>query len=78
MKTATIRDAQHHLSKLMEDVERGEEIILTRRGKQVARIVPMEVDRKPVFPDFTNLRKALGTDKIAGPNEVIQQRGGDS
>ncbi len=75
MKTATIREAQHHLSKLMLDVERGEEIILTRRGKQVARISPIEVDRKVAFPDFSELRKQLGTDRINGTNEVIDQRG---
>jgi prevent-host-death family protein len=42
MKTATIREAQHHLSKLMEEVEKGHEIVLTRRGKQVGRLVPIE------------------------------------
>jgi len=74
MKTATIREAQHHLSKLMLEVERGEEIILTRRGKQIARISPI-TKSKVSFPDFIGLRKSLGTDKISGPNEVIQQRG---
>jgi prevent-host-death family protein len=75
MKTATVREAQHHLSQLMADVERGEEIILTRRGKPIARILPMETERKVDFPDFGELRKANGTDRIKGPNEVIQQRG---
>jgi prevent-host-death family protein len=42
MKTATVREAQHHLSKLLDEVENGEEIILTRRGKQVGRLVPPE------------------------------------
>lgn len=42
MKTATIREAQHHLSKLMDEVEKGQEIVLTRRGKQVGKLVPME------------------------------------
>lgn len=42
MKTATLREAQHHLSKLVEDVEKGEEIVLTRRGKPVIRLVPLE------------------------------------
>lgn len=41
MKTATIREAQHHLSKLMDEVEKGQEIVLTRRGKQVGKLVPM-------------------------------------
>lgn len=42
MKTATIREAQHHLSKLVNEVqETGQEIILTRRGEEVCRISPM-------------------------------------
>lgn len=47
MKTATIREAQHHLSKLMEEVEKGQEIVLTRRGKQVGKLVPMEKPEDP-------------------------------
>lgn len=38
MKKATIREAQHHLSKLLREVEAGEEIVLTRRGKEVATL----------------------------------------
>ena len=41
MKTATIREAQHHLSKLIAEVENGEEIVLTRRGKEVCMITPL-------------------------------------
>lgn len=42
MKTATIREAQHHLSKLVNEVrESGQEIILTRRGKEVCKITPI-------------------------------------
>ena len=47
MKTATIREAQHHLSKLMEEVEKGQEIVLTRRGKQVGKLVPMDNSEDP-------------------------------
>jgi len=43
MKTATIREAQHHLSKLVDEMlENGTELILTRRGKQVCRISPLQ------------------------------------
>lgn len=42
MKTATVREAQHHLSSLLDEVEKGHEFILTRRGKQVGKLVPMD------------------------------------
>ena len=42
MRTATIREAQHHLSALMKEVAKGGEIILTRRGKEVGKLVPVQ------------------------------------
>jgi prevent-host-death family protein len=48
MKTATVREAQHHLTKLLDDVEKGHEFILTRRGKQVGKLVPMDKPENPL------------------------------
>ena len=42
MKTATTREVQHHFSKVLDWVEAGEEVIVTRRGEDVALIVPVE------------------------------------
>lgn len=39
MKVATVADAKTHLSSLLADVEAGEEVIITRRGRAVARLV---------------------------------------
>ena len=38
MKTVTTREAQHHLSKVLEIVEKGEDVIITRRGEKVAKL----------------------------------------
>lgn len=40
MKTATVARAKSHLSSLLADVEAGEEIVITRRGRPIARLVP--------------------------------------
>lgn len=40
MKTTTVADAKSHLSALLAEVEAGEEVVITRRGKPVARLVP--------------------------------------
>ena len=40
MKTATVRDVQHHLAEVLAWVEHGEEVQITRRSKPVARLVP--------------------------------------
>jgi prevent-host-death family protein len=39
-ETITARDANHHFSRLLSDVEAGAEYVVTRNGKPVARIVP--------------------------------------
>jgi prevent-host-death family protein len=41
MKTVGTSEAKTHLSTLLERVERGEEITITRHGKPVARLVPV-------------------------------------
>jgi prevent-host-death family protein len=35
----SLREANQHLSKYIEAVERGDEIIITKRGKPVAKLV---------------------------------------
>ena len=46
MRTVGTFEAKTHLSTLLEQVERGEEITITRHGKAVARLVPLlAVDR---------------------------------
>lgn len=40
MHQVQIAEAKAHLSALLERVESGEEIIIARRGKPVARLIP--------------------------------------
>lgn len=44
MREIQASEAKVHLAELLNDVERGETLIITRHGRRVARIVP-EVDR---------------------------------
>lgn len=40
MKTVNIHEAKTQLSRLIERVERGEEIVIARAGTPVARLLP--------------------------------------
>lgn len=42
MKSVNVHEAKTHLSKLLAEVERGEEIVISRGGKPVARLLPFE------------------------------------
>lgn len=42
MQTINIHEAKTHLSRLLEQVAGGEEIVIAKAGKPVARLVPLE------------------------------------
>jgi len=40
MRTATVRDLRNHYTSLWDWISAGEEIVITRRGKAIARLIP--------------------------------------
>lgn len=48
MHQASVRETKIHLSRLLNQVLAGEDVVITRSGKPVARIVPIEENR-PLF-----------------------------
>jgi prevent-host-death family protein len=52
MKTFSIMEAQHHLSRVLREVAAGHEVGITRRKKLVARLVPPEDEPGVEWPDF--------------------------
>ncbi len=40
-KSVGVHQAKTHLSRLLEDVAGGEEVVITRRGEEVAKLVPV-------------------------------------
>ena len=42
----SLREANQHLSRYIRSVEQGEELVITRRGKPVARLVPVSSERR--------------------------------
>ena len=63
MKTISVSDAKATLSEQIRHVKRGEEVILTERGRPVARLVP--IDSREMSSDVEELVSAgllrLGT-----------------
>jgi prevent-host-death family protein len=64
MREIQASEAKTHLPQLLDDVERGETLIVTRHGRAIARIVP-EVDRRQEEVDkaiagIRNLRMRTG------------------
>ncbi len=55
-------EVKTHLSQILDDVQRGETILITKRGEPVARLVPNEPlpqDVKSLLADFRKWRQTI-------------------
>ena len=59
MKKAGIREARQNLSVLLEEVKKGREILITDRGKPVARLVPERNESSVEFGSHKSTRKRM-------------------
>jgi prevent-host-death family protein len=50
MKPVNIHEAKTHLSRLLDRVAAGEEILIAKAGRPVARLVPVEPPGTPRVP----------------------------
>ena len=65
VKRVQVREAKANLSALVAAAERGEETIITRHGKPVARVVPVIADHdrdraRKAFERMRQLREETG------------------
>lgn len=60
MQKVNAKDARKNISQLLDQINSGEEIIILRRGKPVARMSRFEEEETPLrFPDRSALRGKL-------------------
>ena len=60
MQEVRASDAKTHFSELLDQVERGETIVITRHGRRIARIVPEAERRQQEISEAVENIKALG------------------
>ena len=61
MEQVNVHEAKTHLSRLLERVEAGEEVVIARAGIPVARIVPIDAKR-PKVPGRLKGKITVGPD----------------
>lgn len=59
MAPISIREARKRLGDLLRAAERGERVVITRRGREVARLVPVEAAGRRGIPDLADFRASL-------------------
>lgn len=78
MRTVNVHDAKSQLSKLLEEVEAGERIVIARAGKPVAVLSPFRAATKrrrlgqfagevEIAPDFDQLPEDIQSAFEGGP-----------
>jgi len=48
-KSVGVHEAKTHLSRLLDDALAGEDVVITRRGEEVVRLVPVRSKPAPIF-----------------------------
>lgn len=74
MKSTTVRELRNNYSKVLKWVARGEEVLVTRSGRPVAKVVPHESSR-PARVDWSRsaalARKPWSTSLSAAESAAI-------
>jgi prevent-host-death family protein len=61
----TVAEAKTQLSSLLDAVEAGEAVVITRRGKPIAELVP-RCSVRDLLPQLAALREALPEQQVNG------------
>jgi prevent-host-death family protein len=70
LDAVNMHEAKTHLSKLVERVEKGEEIVISRAGKPAAKLVPVS----PVKPAKRKLGGWEGKFDVPSPEEWAEMK----
>jgi prevent-host-death family protein len=72
VKNLSIREVRKELAQLDELVSREGEVVVTRRGKPIARLLPMRSKRQ--MPSHADLRASMPPLKIRSERHIRTER----
>ena len=70
-RTVNVHEAKTHLSRLLEAVEAGEDVVIARAGKPIARLVPVAVRTEPRTPGSWRGRVVIADDFDETPDDLV-------
>ena len=71
--SVNVHEAKTHLSRLLERVEAGEEIVVARAGRPVARLVPYRTRTQARLPGAWRGRVRLAPDFDATDEDLLAE-----
>ena len=72
MRRAGVREARQNLTALLDDVKKGREVVITERGRAVARLAPVQLPQR--FPDLSRIRRLFKRRDVALSQAVTDGR----
>jgi prevent-host-death family protein len=79
MRRVSVRELQQRLRRVLEQVQRGETVEITKRHRVIAQLAPVAApDRAGAWPDLdARARKVLGDRMLSpgGMDQVLSDRG---
>lgn len=78
MVTAGIKEARQHFTEYLAKVERGEEVIITRRSEPIARISPVKPVKSVRLTSRRELRESISPAGKPLSQVVISSRNKES
>jgi prevent-host-death family protein len=73
MKHVGIKQARQDLPNLIDRAEAGEEIVITRQGKPVAKLIAAPKSPKPL-PSLADFRKTIGRNGTPAEQLLREER----
>ncbi|MGH7802916.1 MAG: type II toxin-antitoxin system Phd/YefM family antitoxin [Candidatus Binatia bacterium] len=79
MKSVTVRELQQNIGRVLDRVERGEVIEVTRRRRPIARLSPAAKPDKPLpWPDLERRTREVFGNRTFSPGlseQIVRDRG---
>lgn len=72
MDVVSLAEAKAHLSELVDRVEAGDSIAITRRGKPVAQLTAVETARKPIDLAMLQALTAAMPPQMQGAADLVR------
>lgn len=72
MRTAGVREARQDLTSLLDDVRKGREVVITERGRPIARLVPIKPPKR--FPNLAAVRRKTRAIELSLSQAIIDDR----
>ena len=74
MVTVTLKDARQRLGQLVDAAARGEDIVITRRGRKAVRLSPAVDGPRRSLPDLAAFRASIKVGGAPLSDAVVAER----